>query len=396
MQQMRRIYLDYAATTPTDYRVVQAMIPFFSEAFGNASSIHGFGREAKAALEKSRAALAALIGARDSELFFTSGGTESDNSVLFGIASKFSSTNKRNLVISSVEHHAIFHAAESLNKNGFETTTLPVDSKGFVSPDELDRAITGKTFLVSVIHANNEIGTIQNLPELARIAHDKGVLFHTDAVQSFCKTEFNVRQLDVDLASFAAHKICGPKGVGAIYVKRGIDMEPIMYGGSQERNRRPGTESIPLVVGFTRAAELCADEFGAERIRLSTLKQILRNKISTDVSGAIFNTPEQHSIPNILSVSIDSNEVEIDGEALIINMDLEGIAVTSGSACSSGSLQPSHVIKALGRDDKTTMATVRFSFGRFTNEEEILVAANTLSKIVTRIGKRKKITLPVS
>ena len=257
-------------------------------------------------------------------------------------------------------------------------------------------AITGKTFLVSVIHANNEIGTIQNLPELARIAHDKGVLFHTDAVQSFCKTEFNVRQLDVDLASFAAHKICGPKGVGAIYVKRGIDMEPIMYGGSQERNRRPGTESIPLVVGFTRAAELCADEFGAERIRLSTLKQILRNKISTDVSGAIFNTPEQHSIPNILSVSIDSNEVEIDGEALIINMDLEGIAVTSGSACSSGSLQPSHVIKALGRDDKTTMATVRFSFGRFTNEEEILVAANTLSKIVTRIGKRKKITLPVS
>lgn len=393
---MRRIYLDYAATTPTDKRVVKEMAPYFSETFGNASSIHGFGREAKAALENCRTKLAKFVGARESELFFTSGGTESDNSALFGIASKFSSTGKKNLVISSIEHHAIFHAAESLKKNSFDITTAPVDSNGFISPDELDRAITGMTFMVSIIHANNEIGTIQNLRELTRVAHNKGVLFHTDAVQAFCKTEFDVRESDVDIASFTAHKIYGPKGIGALYVKRGIDIDPILHGGSQERNRRPGTESIPLIVGFAKAAELCADEFEAERIRLSKLTKILRDNILAGVPGAIFNSPEENSVPNILSVSIDSSEVEIDGEALIINMDLEGIAVTSGSACSSGSLQPSHVIKALGRDDKTTMATVRFSFGRFTTEEEISIAANAFSKIVTRIGKRKKVNSSVS
>jgi len=393
---MRRIYLDYAATTPTDKRVVEAMTPYFGEIFGNASSIHGFGREAKAALENCRADLAGLIGARESEIFFTSGGTESDNSALFGIASKFSSSGKKNLVISSIEHHAIFHAAESLKKNGFDITTVPVDSKGFIFPDELERAISDKTFMVSIIHVNNETGTIQNLQELTKVAHNKGVLFHTDAVQAFCKTKFDVRELDVDLASFTAHKIYGPKGIGALYVKRGIDIEPILYGGAQERNRRPGTESIPLIVGFAKAARLCAEEFESEKIRLSKLNQILRGKILADVPGAIFNSPEENSVPNILSVSIDSSEVEIDGEAVIINMDLEGIAVTSGSACSSGSLQPSHVIKALGRDDKTTMATVRFSCGRFTTEEEISIASDTFAKIVARIGKRKKITLTVS
>lgn len=393
---MRRIYLDYAATTPTDSRVVDAMAPYFSEIFGNASSIHGYGREAKAAIENSRTKLANLIGARESEFFFTSGGTESDNSALFGIAAKFSSSQKKHLIISSIEHHAIFHAAERLRKDGFEVTTLPVDSRGFVSANDLERAITHKTFLVSIIHANNEIGTIQNLPDLARVAHDKGALFHTDAVQSFCKTRFYVTELGVDLASFAAHKIYGPKGIGALYLKNGIDFEPMFHGGSQERNRRPGTESVPLAAGFAKAAELCAEEFvsgnpsgGPEKIRLSKLKAILRDKISAGVPGAIFNSPEENSLPNILSVSIDSSKVDIDGEAIIINMDLEGIAVASGSACSSGSLQPSHVIKSLGRDDKTTMATVRFSFGRFTTEEEILIAAEAFAKIVARIGKRK-------
>lgn len=397
---MRRIYLDYAATTPTDSRVVDAMAPFFSEMFGNASSIHWYGREAKAALENSRVKLASLIGARDSEFFFTSGGTESDNFALFGIAAKFSSSQKKHLIISSIEHHAIFHAAEQLKKNGFEVTTLPVDSRGFVSPDDLERAITHETFLVSIIHANNEIGTIQNLPELSRAAHNKEILFHTDAVQSFCKIRFDVAELGVDLASFTAHKIYGPKGIGALYVKNGIDFEPILYGGSQERNRRPGTESVPLAVGFAKAAELCAEDFfpttpsgESEKTRLLKLKAILRDKISAGVPGAIFNSPEKDSLPNILSISIDSSKVEIDGEAMIINMDLEGIAVASGSACSSGSLQPSHVIKALGKDDKTTMATVRFSFGRLTTEEEILIAADAFAKIVARIGRRKKFAM---
>ena len=386
---MRRIYLDYAATTPTDRRVAEAMLPYFSEMFGNASSIHGYGREAKAALENSRAKLAGHIGARESEFLFTSGGTESDNWALLGLASKFSSSTKKHLVISAIEHHAIFHTAESLGKNGFSVSTVPVDSNGFVSPDELEQALTDKTFLVSIIHANNEIGTIQNLPELVSVAHDKGILFHTDAVQSFCKTRFDVRETDVDLASFAAHKIYGPKGIGGLYVKRGIELEPILHGGSQERNRRPGTESIPLAVGFAVAAELCAREHEAEKARLLTLNSILKKQISASVPGAMFNSPDEGSLPNILSVSIDSNEVKIDGEAMIINMDLEGIAVTSGSACSSGSLQPSHVIKALGRDDKTTMATIRFSFGRFTTEEDVMIGADALAKIVARIGKRR-------
>lgn len=320
---MRRIYLDYAATTPTDKRVVDAMTPYFTEIYGNASSIHGYGREAKAALEDNRTKLANLTGARDSEFFFTSGGTESDNSALFGIASKFSSSTKKHLIISSIEHHAVFHAAESLRKNGFDVTLLPVDSKGLVSPDDLKQVITNETFLISIIHANNEIGTIQNLPELVKAAHDKGILIHTDAVQSFCKTKFDVKDSGVDLVSFAAHKIYGPKGIGALYIKRGIDFQPILYGGSQERNRRPGTESIPLVAGFTKAAELCAEEFESERIRLLKLNGLLRTQISTNVSGALFNSSEENSVPNILSVSIDSNQVEIDGEALIINMDLK-------------------------------------------------------------------------
>jgi cysteine desulfurase len=393
---MRRIYLDYAATTPVDARVVESMTPYFSVMFGNASSIHGYGRDAKAALENSRAKLAGYLGAKESEFFFTSGGTESDNLALLGIAARFSSTQKKHLVISSIEHHAVIRSAESLEKAGFSVSSLPVNSKGLVSPDDLERAVTDETFLVSIIHANNETGTLQNLPELVRVAHNKGILFHTDTVQSFCKTELDVRETGVDLASFTAHKICGPKGIGGLFVKRGVDPAPILHGGSQERNRRPGTESIPLVVGFAKAAELCTVEYEAEKIRLSRLNAILRDRISASVPGAVFNSPAENSIPNILSVSIDSNEIEIDGEALIINMDLEGIAVTSGSACSSGSLQPSHVIKALGRDDRTIMATVRFSFGRFTTEEEIAIAADTLSRAVTRIGKRKKISSAVS
>ncbi len=392
---MRRIYLDYTATTPVDKRVADVMTAYFTETFGNASSIHSFGREAKSALEESRERIALLIGARSSEICFTSGGTESDNAALFGVAAKYSSDKKNHLIISSIEHHAILHAAESLMKNGFNVTTLPVDSKGFVSPDELRNAVTDETFLISIIHANNEIGTIQNLPELVKVAHNKGILFHTDAVQSFGKMKFDVKEFDVDLASFTAHKIYGPKGVGALYIKRGIDVEPILHGGSQERNRRAGTESIPLIVGFTKAAELSTEGLESETTRLSMLNSLLRAKISTDVPGAIFNSPTENSVPNILSVSIDSSEIEIDGEALIINMDLEGIAVTSGSACSSGSLQPSHVIKALSRDDKTTKATIRFSFGRFTTEEELMIATDTFAKIVARIGRKIRISSPV-
>ena len=393
---MRRIYLDYTATTPMDRRVVQAMASFFTDTFGNASSIHSFGREAKAALETARESIASLMGARPSELFFTSGGTESDNSALTGIVLAHSGSDKKHLVLSAIEHHAVLHAAKSLEKNGFDLTLLPVDARGFVSTEVLRKAVTERTLLVSIIHANNEIGTTQDLKPLAEIAHSAGALFHSDAVQSFGKIPFDVAESGVDLASFTAHKIYGPKGIGALYVKRGIEFEPTFHGGSQERNRRPGTESVPLAVGFAKAAELSVQEMPEELSRLSGLNNLLRKRIGDEIAGAIFNSPADRALPNILSVSIDSNEIEIDGEALIIDMDLEGIAVTSGSACSSGSLQPSHVIKALGRDDWTTKATVRFSFGRFTSEEEVQIAADTFVRLVNRIGKRKKISAPAS
>ncbi len=387
---MRKIYLDYAATTPVDQRVVDTMARYYTGTFGNPSSIHSFGREAKAVVEDSRGRISSLIGARDSEICFTSGGTESDNAAIFGTVAKYLSGVNNHIIISAIEHHAVLHAAESLRQKGFDVTLIPVDSTGMVSPSSLRDAITKRTFLVSIIHANNEIGTIQNLPELVKVAHDSGVIFHTDAVQSFCKTRIDVNELGVDLASFTAHKIYGPKGIGALYIRRGVEFEPLLHGGAQERNRRAGTESVPLAAGFAKAAELAAEEIEAEASRLSKLNSLLRRSISSAVPGAVFNSPIENSLPNILSVSIDSDEIKIDGEALIINMDLEGIAVASGSACSSGSLQPSHVIKAIGRDDATTKATVRFSFGRFTSEEEIIIAADSFAKVVGRIGKRRR------
>lgn len=393
---MNRIYLDYTATTPVDKRVVEAMAPYWTGAFGNASSIHSFGRDAKAALETARETIAAKIGARPGELFFTSGGTESDNSAITGIASKYSSKQKNNIVISSIEHHAVLNCAEAIKEKGLSVTILNVDGNGFIDPEELRKAITDRTFLVSLIHANNEIGTIQDLKALAQVTHESGALFHTDAVQSFGKMEFDVSDSGADLASFTAHKIYGPKGIGALFVKRGTEFGATFHGGAQERNRRPGTESVPLAVGFAKAAELCIADLTKESERLAELNRLMRARIESEIPGALFNSPVERAIPNILSVSIDSSLLEIDGEALIINMDLEGIAVTSGSACSSGSLQPSHVIKALGRDDRTTKATVRFSFGRFTTENEVQKAVDIFAKVVARIGKRKKVSSPVS
>lgn len=373
-----------------DRRVYDSMATFHTEVFGNASSIHSFGREAKAALEESREKIATLIGSRPSELFFTSGGTESDNAALFGIASVAPGHGRRHIVISSIEHHAVLHAAEHLKNSGFSVTLVGVDESGFLAPSRLERAVTENTLLVSVIHANNEIGTLQDLKALADVAHEKGALFHTDAVQSFGKVPLDVAGLGADLSSFTAHKLYGPKGIGALYIRRGIDFEPVFHGGAQERNRRPGTESVPLAVGFATAAEIAVEELDRESKRLAELNAVMRKRIAAEIPSALFNSPIEGAIPNILSLSIDSSQMQIDGDALIVNLDLEGIAVTSGSACSSGSLQPSHVIKSLGRDDMTTAATIRFSLGRFTTEAEIHRAVDVLANVVGRIGKRKR------
>ena len=261
------------------------MARYYTGTFGNPSSIHSFGREAKAVVEDSRGRISSLIGARDSEICFTSGGTESDNAAIFGTVAKYSSGVNNHIIISAIEHHAVLHAAESLRQKGFDVTLIPVDSTGMVSPSSLRDAITKRTFLVSIIHANNEIGTIQNLPELVKVAHDSGVIFHTDAVQSFCKTRIDVNELGVDLASFTAHKIYGPKGIGALYIRRGVEFEPLLHGGAQERNRRAGTESVPLAAGFAKAAELAAEEIEAEASRLSKLNSLLRRSISSVCAG---------------------------------------------------------------------------------------------------------------
>jgi cysteine desulfurase len=385
---MRKIYLDHTATTPLDPRVFEAMKPYFIEKFGNASSIHRFGREARAALDESRETIAKLLGAHTGEIFFLSGGTEADNSALKGVAWKMrASRSKNHIITSKAEHHAVLESCKFLQENGFDVTYIDVDGYGMVLPDEIKKAITAKTGLISIMRANNEVGTINPISEIAKIAKEHQVAFHTDAVQSLGKLSFNVDELSVDLAAFSAHKIYGPKGIGALYIRQGTNVERFMHGGGQERGRRAGTENVPLAVGFAKTAELVCHERESENERLQSLKMKLRALLEDQFPFLLFNGHPTNSLPHILNISIDSKKVEIDSEALLFNLDLAGIAVTSGSACTSGSMEPSHVLFAMGRDAKTAKASIRFSMGRSTSEEDIEYAVEELGKIVRRIAK---------
>jgi cysteine desulfurase len=382
---MKRVYLDYSATTPLDPRVREAMLPSFADAFGNPSSIHAFGREARAVLEESRDRVARFIGARSDEVFFTSGGTEADNHALLGVARAAHRKGKNHVVISSVEHHAVLHSAEALRQEGFEISSLPVDRFGKVDPEALQRAIKPETCLVSIMHANNEVGTINDIGKVTSIAKARGVLVHSDTVQSVGKIKVDVNRLSVDLLAISAHKFYGPKGIGAIYIRRGTAVEPLLHGGSQESNRRPGTENVPLAVGFAKAAELCAESMEDEAGRFRQMREMLQQRLEQEFNGIIVNGHPTDVLPNILSVSFDSSVAPLDGEALIMGMDLQGVAVTSGSACTSGSLEPSHVLQAMGRDEKTAKATIRFSLGRWTTEDEINFAVDALHRVVARM-----------
>ncbi len=368
---MNRIYLDHTATTPLDPEVFEAMKPFFFEKYGNASSIHSFGREAKATLDESRDVIAKAIGASAGEVFFVSSGTEADNFALKGIASKMREQGKNHIITSKIEHHAILETCEFLSKQGFNITYLNVDPFGKVRYDDLRDAINDTTGLISIMHVNNEIGTINPIKELASLANERGIVFHTDAVQSLGKIPFNVRELGIDLASFSAHKIYGPKGIGAIYIKKGTKIENLLHGGGQERGRRAGTENVPLAVGFAKAVELITRKMESENIRLLLLKQNFISLLKERFPFVIFNGHATDSLPHIVNISFDSKQIEIDGEALLFNLDLAGIAVTSGSACTSGSMEPSHVLLALGRDPQTAKATIRFSMGEGTTSEQI-------------------------
>ncbi len=382
---MRRIYLDHTATTPLDERVFEAMRPYFAETFGNASSVHSFGREAKAALERARETIAQAIGAHSGEVFFTSGGTESDNFALRGAALAGRKKGKRHIITSATEHHAVLGPCEALKEEGFEVTVLPVDTHALVTPQQVRDAITKETFIVSIMHANNEVGTIYPIKEIAAVAHEHGVLVHTDAVQTLGKIPVNVRELDVDLMTLSAHKLYGPKGIGALYVRRGTEIAPMLYGGGQERGKRPGTENVPLAVGFARAVELAITEMPTEMPRLASLRQNLESRICEEFSAAIINGHPSNHLPHILNISFDSTKLNLDGDALVMNMDLHGVAVTSGSACTSGSMQPSHVLLAMGRDVKTAKATLRFAFGRSNTMDDIASIVERLHTVLVQM-----------
>ena len=385
---MNRIYLDYSATTPLDPRVLEAMVSVFASTYGNASSVHSFGREARAILEGSRESIARSIGAKADEVFFTSGGTEADNHAIKGLAAAGARKGKNQIIISSVEHHAVLHTVESLRKSGFEVITLPVDGYGKVDPGDVKKALGPSTALISLMYANNEVGTLNDIRAIGAIAREAGIPFHSDTVQAVGKIAVNVNDLNVDVLSVSAHKFYGPKGIGAIYVRKGTQIDSFIEGGAQESNRRAGTENVPLAVGFARASEIASDSMEASLSNIRGLNNHLRDHLRNGFEGLLFNGHPTDSLPHIVNVSFDSSVVQMDGDALIMGMDLRGVAVTSGSACASGSLQPSHVLMAMGRDEQTARATIRFSLGRNTSVQDLDDAIFALREVVEIAKKR--------
>ena len=383
---MQRIYLDHTATTPLDPKVLEAMIPYFSLHFGNASSIHSYGREGKEALERARGTIASLLGADPGEVFFTSGGTEADNFALRGVAAAAAGT-RRGIVTSQAEHHAILEPCEDLAHAGIPVIVLPVNRRGSVDIGALSAAVDAKTLLVSLMHANNEVGTISPIREIAGVAHAAGALFHTDAVQTAGRIPINVREADVDLLTLSAHKMYGPKGIGALFVKRGTPIQPILSGGGQERGKRPGTENVPLAVGFAEAFRLAVAEMDAESARLRLLRDALEGLLRARFPALLVNGDPEHRLPHILNISFDSTRLPLEGEMLVVNMDLRGVAVTSGSACTSGSMQPSHVLLAMGRDPATARATIRFSFGKSNSEEDVQKVVGHLEAVIAMMRR---------
>ncbi|MEX2116340.1 MAG: cysteine desulfurase family protein [Bacteroidota bacterium] len=381
---MNRIYLDYSATTPLDPRVLDAMRPHFLENFGNASSVHETGRKARTVLEESRETLAQLIGTTHDTLFFTSGGTEADNFAVTGIARALKPTGRDHIVVSALEHYAVLHSAFELRKNGWQVDTIRVNPSGVTDLNELKSLVSERTALVSIMHANNETGVIQPVREAADIAHAQGAFLHTDAVQTFGKIRVWVKDLSADLISLSAHKIYGPKGIGALFIRKGIPIQSLLVGGGQEQNRRAGTENVPLAAGFAAAGSIAQEVMDSELQRTRILNSELRGQLTAKFPEIMFNGADSGSLPTIVNVSFDSS-MGVDGEALIMGMDLRGISVTSGSACTSGTLEPSHVLMAMGRNEATARATIRFSLGRPTTLVEIETAVDALADVLSTI-----------
>ncbi len=376
----KRYYLDNNATTPVRPEVIDAMLPYMTEKYGNASSVHQFGQDAKKALELSREKIAGFIGAQSEEIFFTGCGTESNNIALIGHLSA-APKKKNGLVTTAVEHSAIMKTAAKLKKDGIQVTTVGVDSHCMVDPDALRDAVGSNTGLVSVMHANNETGVLQDIEEAAKIAHEAGALFHTDAVQSSGKIPINAGEMGIDMLSMSAHKINAFKGVGALYIKKGISIIPLTYGGSHERGIRPGTENVAGIVGFAKAFELMVNEHEEYAIKLSALRERLEQSIENKISDVIFNGRGSTRIAGTSNVSFP----RVDGEALLFSMDLEGIAVSTGSACSSGGVEPSHVLIAMGIPANVAQSSIRFSLGWGSTDEDIDRVISVLPSIIQRL-----------
>src|SRR5712691_12704073 len=385
-----RVYFDYNATTPLAPEVAEATARALRDQFGNASSVHHFGQQAKAAIDEARSAVAALLNADPSEIVFTSGGTESDNFAIRGAAEALDPTGRRHLIASAIEHEAVLNTLKALARRGWRTALLPADQSGVVSPDRLREIITDDTAVVSVMHANNEIGTIQPIAELARLTHERGALMHTDAVQSVGKIAVDARTLGIDLLSLSAHKFNGPKGAGVLWIKRGTRMQPILTGGKHERNRRAGTENVPAIAGLGVAARLAAGKLSVEAPRVAALRDRLEAGILRAVPGTAVNGAPESRVPNTTNISFE----HVEAESLLIALDLEGVAVSTGSACSSGTLEPSHVLRAMGLPTHRTQNSLRFSLGMFSTEEEVDHVIEVLPRLVEKLRglTRKTVT----
>ncbi len=385
---MRRIYFDHNATTPVASAVLAEMLPYLSAEHGNASSVHSFGQSARGAVERARESVAALIGARPPEIVFTSGGTESDNAAICGVAGAAAGrpAQRRHIITTSIEHAAVLHTCQALERRApegapersVEVTYLSVSRDGVVDPDDVRRALRPETVLISVMHANNELGTLQPIEEIGRIAAEAGVMFHTDAVQSAGKVPLDVAQLGVHLLSLSAHKLCGPKGVGALYIRKGVRLEPLMYGGHSERDRRAGTENVPAIAGFGKAAELARAHLAEHGARLSALRDRLEQGLLERIPGARVNGSAAPRTPNTCNIRFPG----VESESLVIALDLQGLACSAGAACSSGATDPSHVLAAIGLSSAEARASVRLSLGHNNTDEDIVRALEIIPAVV--------------
>lgn len=376
---MNRIYLDHAATTPTHPEVVKAMLPYFSDAFGNPSTLYAYGQEARKAVEEARNKVASLINALSEEIVFTSGGTEADNFAIKGVG--YADENEGNHIITTaIEHHAVLEPCKFLEKRGFTVTYLPVDKYGLVNPQDIKNAITDKTILISVMHANNEVGTIEPISEIGKIARERGIIFHTDAVQTAGHIPVNVAELGVDLLSISAHKLYGPKGIGALYIKKGTRLAPFIHGGEQEKGQRAGTENTPGIIGFGKAVEIAMQEITKERTRLSHLRNKFITGLLEQVDDLQLNGHPTKRLPNNINVTIDGARADL----VLLNLETEWIYASSGSACSSSNSEPSHVLLALGLSPEQARSSLRFTLGRGTTEDDIKRVLEVLPHIIDK------------